>query len=142
MVKNILSCPHCDYKTSASMRADLNLYQHMRYKHDSSEREIREALKDFYSAQEEVARERFKCPRCGGRSFYLKLKCTITAEIKDMKVLNWRINNVFYTTLTCKDCESEDIKDASFFYDFDELPMSIKSGIFNLYARKMISIVE
>lgn len=129
---SILSCPHCDYKTSASMSADLNLYQHMRDKHGSMESEIREALKDFYSAKEEVARERFKCPRCGGRNFYLKLKCTITADVKDMDVLDWRINQVFYTTLTCKKCESKDIEDASFFYDFEELPTSIKSGIFNL----------
>jgi len=132
MVKSILSCPRCDYETSASMNADLNLIQHMRDKHGSSDDEIREALKDFYSIKEEVARERFKCPSCGGRNFYLKLKCTIAAEVKEMDVLDWRINQVFYTTLTCKDCESEEDEDASFFYDFDDLPRSIKSGIFNV----------
>jgi DNA-directed RNA polymerase subunit M/transcription elongation factor TFIIS len=61
-----LSCPYCDYKASASMRADLNLRQHVRDKHGLSEGEIEGVLKDFYAEEEESLRKRFKCPRCGG----------------------------------------------------------------------------
>lgn len=111
-----------------STRADINLYQHMRDKHGLSDSEIRAALKNFYKAMEEMAWERFKCPKCGERSFILKIKCTITAEVKGSEVLNWWISRVYYTTLTCSRCGSEDGE----FYDFDELPTSIKSQIFKL----------
>jgi len=122
-----LKCPYCDYETSMSMRADINLYQHMRDKHGLSDNEIREALKEYYQRMEELAWERFKCPRCGGRELHLRIKCTITADVKGREVLDWRISRVFYTTLTCNRCSGE-----VSFHDFEELPTCLKSQIFKL----------
>jgi hypothetical protein len=114
------------------MRADLNLRQHLRDRHRLSEDEINEVLGDFYVEEEESLRERFGCPRCGGRNLHLRVKCTIAADVEGAEVKGWWVNRVFYTTLACRDCEAEELEDASFFYDFEELPRSVKSGIFNL----------
>lgn len=113
------------------MRADVNLYQHLRDKHKLSDREIREILRDFYRRREELSKVSFKCPRCDGRNLHLKVKCTITADIEGEMVKSWRISRVFYSTLNCRDCEAVG-RESSFFYDFDELPGDIKSGIFNM----------
>jgi DNA-directed RNA polymerase subunit M/transcription elongation factor TFIIS len=126
-MKAVLKCPYCDYETPMSMGADINLIQHMRDKHGLSDSEIREALKDFYKAREELAWERFKCPRCGGRELHIKIKCTITADVKGRDVSGWSISRVFYTTLTCNRCSGETV-----FYDFEDLPTRIKSQIFKL----------
>jgi hypothetical protein len=114
------------------MRADLNLCQHLRDRHGLSEGEIGEVLKDFYAEEEEFSKESFKCPRCGGGNLHLKVKCTIAADVEGAEVKGWWISRVFYTTLACRECEAGELEDAGFFYDFEALPRSVKSGIFNL----------
>ena len=121
-----MKCPYCDYETSMSMRADVNLYQHMRDKHGLSDGEIMEALKGFRQTVEKIAWERFKCPRCGERNFFVKIKCVITANVKEKEVVDWNINRIFYTTIRCNRCGSEE------FCNFEELPTGIKSQILKL----------
>lgn len=126
-----IKCPYCKYKTELSRSADDNLYQHLRAKHNLTDEKIEEVLKDLYDYQESEAIKGFGCPKCGGRSLHLELKCTIAADIKELAVQDWWINEVFYSSLRCNDCGNKG-KTSSFFHDFDKFPRSIKSGIFNM----------
>ncbi|MFP3951678.1 MAG: hypothetical protein ACLFVP_06045, partial [Candidatus Bathyarchaeia archaeon] len=99
--------------------------------HGLTNEEIEGILNNLREGEDELLMKLLKCPNCGGRGLELSIKCTLRATLEDVKVKSWRISQLFYTTLTCKSCEA-DGKDATFFYEFDDLPKSIKASIFNI----------
>jgi hypothetical protein len=110
------------------MRAAFNLYQHLADKHGLSGDDIETVLKEVATEKENP--EELRCPECGRENLRLKIKCTIAADLRGAEVKGWWVNRVFYTTLACRDCQEAGSVETRF-YDFEDLPGSVISGIFN-----------